>query len=397
MRILRVHNRYKQRGGEDVSFEAEVSLLADRGHSVDLLEFANSAILERPPLMDAARLSIETVWSRSALERIRGRIQTFRPQIVHFDNTFPLVSPAAFSVCQQSGVPVVQSLRNYRLVCPSATLFRDGHVCEDCLGKTPPYPGVVHGCYRDSRSQSAVVSGMLTFHRLRQTWRRDVDQYIALSEFARDKFVEGGLPCDRMSVKPNFVDLPAPSPNVRSNRLLYVGRLTPEKGVNTLMEAYSTLPNGKLSIVGDGPMSEAVSAGARAHTSIDYLGRKSEAETYRLMGQSQAVIVPSEWYEPFGRVVVEAFANATPVIASRSGGLTELVEDGRTGLLFQAGNAADLAAKARWADEHPDEMWRMGENARREYERKYTPDQNYEMLMDIYGKAIWHARKRLRE
>jgi len=235
---------------------------------------------------------------------------------------------------------------------------------------------------------------MLTFHRLRQTWTRDVDHYVALTEFARNKFIEGGLPGERITVKPNFADIPAPEPAIQRGAMLYVGRLTPEKGIKTLLAAFGYSGNQKLGIIGDGPLSSDVRTSAERYDSIRYLGRCPEAKTYQHMASAQAVVVPSEWYEPFGRVVVEAYANCTPVIASRSGGLSELVDDGRTGLLFEPGNADDLAAKVLWAAEHPVEMRRMGENARREYEAKYTPERNYEMLMDIYEQAIAHARQR---
>lgn len=262
---------------------------------------------------------------------------------MHFDNTFPLVSPGAYSAVRARGLPVVQSLRNYRLLCPSATFFRDGHVCEDCLGRTPPWPGIRHRCYRGSRGQTAIVATMLTAHRLRRTWLRDVDYYIALTAFSRQKFIEGGLPADRVVVKPNFVALPPPVEETARTGMLYVGRLSAEKGIATMLRAWERAGGDiSLRIVDDGPLTATVAEAAAAIPTIHALGRRREEDTYALMAEAQALILPSEWYETFGRVAVEAFACGTPVIASRLGAMAEIVEDGVTGLLFTPGDAEDL-------------------------------------------------------
>lgn len=393
MRILRVHNRYQERGGEDVSYEAESKLLRDRAHDVECLEFSNDAIPERRTIADSARLALTTIWSSPARNRIRSVVQECQPDVVHFDNTFPLVSPAAYAVCREAGAAVVQSLRNYRLLCPNATFFRDGHACEDCLGKLVPYPGVIHACYRDSHEQSAVVSTMLTVHRIRRTWIRDVNRYVALSQFAREKFEHGGLPGDRIAVKPNFVGVESPDLGVSRAGFVFAGRLTAEKGLLTLMQAIENVPAARLTIVGDGPLRSTVEQASEHCERILYTGRLPESETYEFMSRAMAVVVPSEFYETFGRVAVEAFACGTPVVVSDAGAIAEIIEPNKTGMRFRSGNADDLAAKVRWAVEHPDEMRRMGENARREYEAKYTPERNYEMLMQIYHDAIDHHRR----
>jgi glycosyltransferase involved in cell wall biosynthesis len=288
----------------------------------------------------------------------------------------------------------VQSLRNYRLLCPSATFFRDGHVCEDCLGKAVPLPGVVHACYRESRPQSSVVASMITFHRLRRTWQRDVDRFVALTTFSRDKFVEGGLPPERIVVKPNSVDIPFNGAKGEANGFLFVGRLSEEKGVRTLLSSWRDLSDLQLTVIGDGQLRDQVRDVANRNPDLKMRGRVSSNQTYAHMRAAQALIFPSEWYETFGRVAIEAFAQRTPVIAARIGAIAEVVRDGETGLHFAPGSAEDLAAKVRWAADHPDEMRRMGDNARREYEEKYTPERNYAMLMDIYHQAIDHARSR---
>jgi len=393
MRILRIHNRYQQRGGEDSVFEAEYALLERHGQEIYRLEFTNDDIPSKPSAIDSLKLTGNTIWSRSARQRIREAVEGFKAEVVHFDNTFPLISPAVYSVISEAGVAVVQTLHNFRLACPNGLFFRDGHPCEDCLGKTPPYPGVVHACYRESRAQTAVVAAMLTTHRLRRTWSRDVDRYIALTNFAKDKFIEGSLPANKIVVKPNFVVSEPPEGQKDDGHFLFVGRLSSEKGIGTLLAAQK-MHKQDLHVAGDGPLKEQVLRQASALPSLRALGRLDRDDVRAEMLSARALVFPSEWYEGFPMTLVEAFACGLPVIASRLGSMAEIVEDGVTGLFFEPGQATDLAAKMRWASAHSDEMRRMGLNARREYEAKYTPERNYEMLMDIYEQAIQQSRNR---
>jgi len=283
----------------------------------------------------------------------------------------------------------VQSLRNYRLVCPSGGLFRSGHVCQDCVGRRVPWPGVVHACYRGSRSATAAVAAMITVHDRLQTWRRMVDLYIAVSRFARDKLIEGGLPADRIVVKPNFVERAPALGTGDGGYALFVGRLSPEKGLSTVLDTWQRLrPAIPLKIVGDGPLAETVATAAERQLGVDYLGRRPLAEVYEIMRDASFMVLPSEWYEPFGRVVVEAFSCGTPVIASDTGGMAELVDDGRTGRLFRTGDAQDLAEAVEWALEHPAELAWMRGQARAEFEAHYTAERNYQQLMAIYGQAL---------
>jgi glycosyltransferase involved in cell wall biosynthesis len=394
VRILRVHNRYQQRGGEDAVFEAEVALLRERNEIVQELEVANQAIAPSRLPLASAKLALATVWSPTGHRLVADAIDAFRPDVVHFDNTFPLVSPAAYTAARKRGTPVIQTLHNYRLLCPSATLYRNGAVCEDCIGHLVPLPGVIHGCYRDSRAQSTVVAAMLATHRLRRTWSRDVDRYIALSDFARSIFVEGGLPPHLISVKPNFV-VPVADPRLEDHGdVLFVGRLAPEKGVTTLLAAASLLEDSVIRIAGDGPLAGELATAVQQGAQVLPLGRLTPDLVKREMLSARALVFPSEWYEGFPLTILEAFAAGLPVIASHLGAMTEIVEDGRTGLLFEPGNLTDLAAKIRWAHANPEQMRAMGENARREYEANYSPDRNYGLLIEIYEQAIHHAQYR---
>lgn len=379
-----VHNHYRQRGGEDESTEMEVRLLRARGHEV--LEYTEDN--RRIDQMNSLDLACRTVWSREAYREIRGLIRARRPSVIHVQNFFPLISPAAYYAARREGVAVVQSLRNYRLMCANGLLFREGRVCEKCVGLHVPWPGVRYRCYRGSRTASTVVAGMLTTHNLLRTWSRLVDVYVALSPFVRLKLIEGRLPAERIVVKPNFVD---PDPGVGAGDggyALFVGRLSPEKGIEMLVTAWERtaglLP---LKVVGDGPMAEFIAAACVRLPGLEWLGSQSIAETYRLLARAAYLVVPSTWYEPFGRVVVEAFACGTPVLAARIGALTDLVEHGRTGLHFNPGEPDDLASKARWAASHPDALGQMRLAARQDFEAKYTGDRNYHQLLAIYQTA----------
>lgn len=391
MNILIIHNFYTRPGGEDIVFATEKALLRERGHEIVEFVRRNDEING----IHCLAASVSVVWSRDSQRALRRLIETVRPDVAHFHNTFLRISPAAYYACKDTGIPVIQTLHNYRLLCPNAVFFRDGHVCEDCLGKLVPWPGVLHRCYRDSRAATGAVAAMLVVHRLLRTWERTVDVFIALTEFARQKFIEGGLPADRIVVKPNSV-YPDPGPGAHDGGYaLFVGRLSPEKGVRTLLAAWERLGQAiPLKIVGDGPLAAEVSRTVVRLPRAEWLGQVQLGDVLPLVGRASVVIVPSVWYENFPRVVLEAYAKGTPVIASDLGALAELVEDGRTGLRFCPGDPEDLAAKVEWAWTHPRELAAMGREARREYELKYTAERNYEQLMAIYRMAIEHARVR---
>lgn len=385
MKIFVVHNYYQQLGGEDRVFAAETSLLEAKRHQVIRYTIHNDAITH----MDSLQLARATVWNQEIYRELRQLLRQEKPHVVHFHNSFPLISPSAYYAARAENLPVVQTLHNYRLLCPSAVLFRRGRVCEDCLGNFVPWSGIVHACYRENRAATGMVSAMLTLHRGLKTWTETVDRYIALSEFSRQKFIQGGLPADKISLKPNFV-YPNLSPGQGNGEYaLFVGRLAPEKGIETLLSAWEKLQGKcRLKIVGDGPLQESVIQAMAQMPEIEWLGWRSAEAVDELMGAAKVLLFPSEWYETFGRVVVEAFAKGTPVLAADIGGVAELVESGRTGLRFRPGDAEDLALKLEWCLNHPTEMAQMRRNARVEFETKYTAEQNYQMLMSIYSEVV---------
>jgi glycosyltransferase involved in cell wall biosynthesis len=394
MRILVVHNHYRQPGGEDAVFAAEVELLRDHGHDVMTWEEHNHNLQDEP----AWRVATTMIWSRAGRQHLAGLLAHRRPELVHFHNTFVRISPAAYYACRQADLPVVQTLHNYRLLCPAATFFRDGHVCEECLGKPIAYPGAWHACWRNSRAQSAAVAGMLAVHRLLGTWQQQITRFIALTEFARVKFIAGGIQASKIVCKPNFCDAPDELASAGQRRpfALFVGRLTPEKGLPILLDVWQRLPRIPLTVVGDGPQAGSIAAQAHAGTAAIYMtGQVDHATVMRLMQQARFLVFPSAWYEGFPMTIVEAFANRLPVIAPRLGSMAELVTDGHTGLHFEPQSAHDLAAKVAWAWQHPDEMAVMGEAAYRTYQDHYTPEHNYTQLMAIYEQALTaHAQHR---
>lgn len=385
-RVLFVHNFYKLAGGEDIAFTAEKDLLRSKGHEV--FEYTdNNGRLDQLSSINAA---VQTIWSEPSRRSFSQVLRTTRPDIVHFHNTFLAISPSVYSACRKEGIPVVQTLHNFRLFCPSAIFYRDGRVCEDCMHKFVPYPGIIHKCYRNSLAQTSVVAGMLVFHRLRKTWLTEVDRFIALSSFSRHKFIEGGLPQEKITIKPNFID---PDPGERDSVgdfALFVGRLSAEKGIDQLIDAWQQTPDIPLKIIGDGPLSDNIrtAVSSRELAGIELLGRQPRSIVFEMMKRARFLIFPSECYENIPMTILEAFASGLPVIAPAFGVAQEIVEHDKTGLHYDVGNPLQLAQKVRWAWDHPERISQMGFAARREFLEKYTVDVNYQLLVNIYNQAI---------
>jgi len=392
-RILTIHNYYQQPGGEDQSFASENALLESHGNRVIRYTVHNDQING----MNSFSLLAKTLWNRNVAFDLRKIIFQKKPEIVHFQNTFPLISPAAYYVARAEGIPVVQTLRNYRLLCPNALFFRDGNVCEDCMGKFAPWPGILHACYRGSRAATGVTAAMLFVHRTLRTYNRMVDIYIALTDFSRQKFIQGGVPAGKIVVKPNFV-YSDPGVGVgRDGYALFVGRLSQEKGISTLLSAWEKVGEEiPLKIVGDGPLAFQVAEASQRIPGIEWLGHKARQSVLDLMKGAAVLIFPSVCYEGFPATIVEAYSVSLPVIAGNLGSMSFMIKHGRTGLHFRPGDPKDLAEKVNWAINNPKEFNQMRFEARREYLGKYTAEINYKMLMDIYETAIKRARGKSR-
>ena len=389
MKIVLAHNTYQQPGGEDVVFEQERQMLKSAGHDVIVYRRSNHEIDELSALERLALVK-RTILAADTQREFAQLLARETPDLVHVHNTFLMISPSVYRACREHRIPVVQTLHNFRLLCPAATLFRDGKICEDCVEHTL-WRGVYHGCYRESRPATAGVALMLAYHRQVGTWNKLVDCYIALTEFARNKFIAAGLSADKIVVKPNFVD-PDPGPRERvGENALFIGRLSLEKGVSTLLQAWQHLPKDfTLQIIGDGPERERLEAKVRElHLStITFRGHLSREETIAALKSARFLVVPSLWYEGFPMSIAESFACATPVICSRLGGMKEIVDDNRTGIHFTPGDAKDMAQKVEWSWNHPSDLAAIGRAGRREYEAKFTADQNYSVLMNIYNRTV---------
>ncbi|MGA2887712.1 MAG: glycosyltransferase family 4 protein [Terracidiphilus sp.] len=391
MRILVAHNRYQFSGGEDAVVRDEIELLQRHGHSVELLEQDNDAI---HGIRSKLIASTSVFYSARSRHRMKQEMHDFQPDLVHIHNWFPMLSPSIVLEAGSSGVPVVQTLHNFRMLCANALLYRDGVICTDCVGKSFPTGGVVHGCYRGNRAGSAIVTAAYAFHRLAHTWDR-IDLFIAVSEFEREILIGGGLPAGKVVVKPNFVNsYPWNAERNTEDTALFVGRLSPEKGIRTLLSAWTSgrIPL-RLKIIGDGPMAEEVSACATTNIGVEYLGEHSSETVYREMTKAKFLVFPSECFETFGRTVVEAFSRGTPVLAADLGSVRELVEDGVTGYRFTPKDANALVAGAlRFPD---GEVYKqMSTNCRSLYLSKFTAEINYTLLMKIYAKAIAVKKER---
>lgn len=389
MKILLVHNTYQQPGGEDVVFDQERNLLESSGHQVVVYRRSN---WEADEYRSVRKISLakRTVWASDARREFAALLRDSKPDVVHVHNTFVMISPSIYSACREAKVPVVQTLHNYRLLCPTATFFRDGAVCRECVDHSL-WRSLQHACYHNSRPTTAVVASMLWLHRLRGTWDREIACFVALTGFSRNQFIVGGLPAEKIFVKPNFVH---PDPNARTgdgDYALFVGRLSPEKRVSTVLRAWKRIRHAvPIRVLGGGPDRQQLEeqAAREGLSNIRFEGPVPREQALAAINNARFLVFSSEWYENFPVTIAEAFACATPVIASRMGAMEEIVSDGRTGFHFAPGDVEDLAQKVDWAWSHPDKMREIGKEARREYESKYTAEKNYPILMDIYKRAM---------
>lgn len=439
MKILLLHNFYQSSSpsGEDGVYRNEVELLRKNGVDVVIYERHNDEI-NKYELWEKFFLPFINIWSKKTYNEVRNLIKKEKPDVAHFHNIWYLISPSAYYACKDAGIPVVQTLHNFRLFCTNGLLMRNGKICEECITKIGDRSEVIghggkegkigdrsevigkekkgywskliknaikYGCYRNSRLLSLPVALTEYIHWLKRTWIDKVDAYIALTEFGKKKFIECGLPEEKIFVKPNFLPDPPEPRYSDSTYAVFLGRISAEKGVSVLINAFQYLltisdqrsaisdQQIKLKIIGDGPLREnlqqIVDAGKIA--GIEFTGRKSFTDAMDILVDSKFMIMPALCYEGFPMAIRESFACGKPVIASRLGAMAELVEDGKTGLLFEPGNPVDLAEKMKWMIEHEDACVEMGKNARKVFEEKYTAERNFQILMDIYKKVIAHS------
>ncbi len=390
MRILIGHNYYQQPGGEDAVFRSQADMLKSSGHEVRLYERHNNEI--KSDLFSRAAHAARLRFSKGSYDRMRSLIRSFKPDVVHFHNIFFVMTPSVLYACKDEGVPVVVSLHNFRLMCLNGLFFRDNHPCEDCLRGARLW-GIIHKCYQGSWTRSAAVEDMIGHHWRRKTWESVVDRFVVATEFSRRKHIQAGIPSDKITVLPHFVEEPSQDLNSIENRggyALYAGRLAQEKGVDILLQAWRNIKGIPLYIVGTGPkrkeMGSYIKEQGLAH--VKMLGFLESGEYLKTLAGARFLIVPSVCYENFPRVVVEAYAYGVPVLANRIGTMEEIVEDGVSGLLFSNSDPQDLATKAMDMVRDENKYAQLCANTRRVYNLKYTASKHCGDLLHVYEGLI---------
>ena len=386
MRILIVHNKYKEKGGEDNSFAIECQMLRDHGHDVKQLVYENNNINS---VISLFKLSYKLFYINTTVRNLKTVIKEFSPDIIHVHNFFYLVSPSVFFVAKRKKIPIVFTVRNYRLICSGAYLLRDEKVCELCVTKKIPIHGVIYKCHRNSYLQSFHLSLMILVHRLLGTWNTLISKYIVLTEFAKNKLINSNLKLKehQIAVKPNFVvDTGYTSMAEREDYFLFIGRLSKEKGIDILLKSFIDTKY-QLKIIGTGPLADDVINAAKNHPNIHYEGFRPNDQIINYLKKCKALVFPSIWYEGMPRTILEAYSTGTPVISTDIDNINELVIENYNGIHFKNNSAVSLAGALRnFMQKEKSET--LYDNARKTYEEKYSYDSNYLMLIDIYKKLI---------
>ena len=390
LRVLIVHNWYRSEipSGEDRVVEQEVALLEDHGHAVSLFSRRSDDIATMS-LPDKAMVPLRVPWNRAVRTELTQVLRRTRPDVVHIHSTFPLLSPSVLAACANVSIPTVATLHNYSLICATGTMYRAGISCTQCV-PSGGAAAILHGCYRGSRAASVPVSIGMAVNRRR--WLGSIARYFCISDAQRQILVNAGVPSGRLMVKHNMV----PEPPLRrvglGEHILYAGRLTEEKGVRLLVEAWERLTSRggvglPLVVAGSGPLLDELLSWAAGRADVRILGLRTRQECAELTARAAVVVMPSVWPEAFGLVAVEAMAAGVPVVASRHGSFVEIVDDGVTGMLHRPGDAESLAdALARVV--RAEEQLVMGEASRRRYERDFAPDVGLRALINGYRAAI---------
>lgn len=384
MKVLFVHNFYQVAGGEDAVYKNEKALLECNGHQVIEYTVDNMSIKS---LWDKVGMIFSTIFSISQYRKIKKVLIENKPDVVHVHNYFPLISPAVFYACKKMNIPVVHTLHNFRAVCPTALLMFDGEICEKSINESAWW-AVKKKVYRDSIFGSFILTCMVELHKKIGTWQQQVNRYIALTDFTKRKYIQAGWPEDKLSIKSNFISDPYNGEAILDKKggyAVYVGRLSDEKGIDLILNAWADV-NIPIKIIGDGPLNSLVKN--NTNTKIEYLGLQSKDEVLEYIKNADFIVMASTCYEGFPMVLVEALACGTCALVPKLGGMAEIIEDGTTGLYFEAANGEDLSIKASWLAANSNSTQLMGVNARRAYLTKYTAITNYQQLKDIYQQSI---------
>lgn len=390
LKILIIHNSYVFRGGEDEVVEAEKRMLEVSGHTV-IMYNRNNREVESLSLGTKLKFFLKDIfWSKPIYDDLRTLISRERPDIAHIHNVLFAISPSAYDACFDERLPIVQTLHNFRLICPIGIFFRQGKICEQC-SSSGRINAVFHKCWKSSFLKSFLLVQIVNRLVQKVVLQKKVNAFVCLTQFAREKFIRCGVPQEKIFIKPNFLDKdPGPALN-KQPYVIYAGALRDYKGIRTLILAWREIKNAPLlKIVGSGPL-EAELKGLSNGLNIEFIGQKPFEETLVLIKNASFLILPSECYESFPRVIIEAYACAVPVIVSRLGALKDIVEEGTTGIFFNTGDINDLAWKIGEQVQSPQDIKEMGRHARRVFEEQYTLDKNTAFLEEIYKKVLLEA------
>ncbi|MBL7196756.1 MAG: glycosyltransferase family 4 protein [Candidatus Omnitrophica bacterium] len=386
MKILIIHNHWLEEGGEDRVVNSEIKLLRNHGHQIVVYIRSNKEF-KYLSVRDKIRFFLyDIIWSKKSYDEINDIIIKEKPDIAHIHNIFLMITPSVYYALHDRGIPIVQTLHNYRFFCSKGIFYRKGKVCEECR-ENYLFPSIIHRCFRNSYLLSYFFSKVLRTHFKKSTFNRTVDCYIALSSFSKNKFIKLGLPENKICIKSNFVNIEIDDKEETQDYSLFVGRLVDYKGIKTLIKAYKQLPNCKLKIIGRGPLDTYLKKVTKKNRNIELLGQLTHKETIDYIKKAKFVVFPSECYENMPRVIVESFACGVPVVASRLGAMAKIVTEGKTGLHFTPQDASDLISKIRWSYSNPIKIEEMGRQAKKEYQQQYTAEKNYHILMDIYERT----------
>lgn len=381
MKILIIHTFYRDKGGEDAVIIAEMALLKQAGLEVELLSFQNPQ--QRLSAFLTLLLSPFNVFS---FIKTIHKIRSFQPDVVHLHNWHFAASPSVILACQFVKVPIVLSLHNFRLICPSATLFYRGNIYLDSLKQQFPWKAVSKGVYRNSVLQSFYLAFTIFLHKQLRTWQK-VDRYLVFSGFMKNIFLQStlGIPEDKFVIKGNSIaDLHFDDRIKRKNHFVFIGRLSAEKGLDVLLNAFAETGH-ELQIYGYGPMEQLVQAHADIYPNIQFKGPLSPDRVPEELRRCTALVFPSTCFEGMPLTILEAFSTGTPVIASNLGAMSTMVEDQYNGLHFEAGNSVDLAQKLKgWKALSEKELAQYALRARATYEKYYTAEVNLKTLESIY-------------
>ena len=390
IKVLLVHNRYQLPGGEDLGFDSEVRMLRENGHEVIEYVRKNNDI-KNYSFPQKILFPKEMTWSQRTYEEISKILIDKKPDIAHFHNTFPLISPSAYYACQKFNIPVVQLLNNYRLICPGGFLFRDDKVCEDCISKSL-MESVKNRCYKNSYLLSSSLAMMIKFHRIKNTWFSHVNKYISLSEFSKNKYVEAGFKANQIFVKSNFIEKDPLKRNKYDNHVLFFGRLSREKGPHIFIKAAENLINTKIKfrIIGNGPMDKELNNYVlkKKITNVEFVNHISNSDIFNQIKSAKFVVIPMMWYEFLPRVLIETLACGVPIITSDIGVMANIVRNQINGLHFKVGDHKDLSKKIIKLFNDDLLVDKISKNNRDLYLSEYTKEKNYQKLINIYNEVL---------